>query len=1071
MKCLLRAACALLAAALTSLAFSQTQVWSVFQNLLIPARQSSLKMVKAPDGSFYTLGTAGSFSAGLSTLVNRWSSTGQLLWSRQFDAIALDIAANNTYVVITGTSGHQSTGVIASDETRNVLLRYDLNGNASQPVFAGNQSKVALGANGNAFLTITVPDQVTGSRAGYLEYSPSGTLVRTVLYPGSTTSSAKQILVDSQNVTLIGTAGSDRFISQYSLNGQPHWSRFYDLNDIGAGTIADTADSSGAVYILFVFEANSSSGSHVLKYDVSGNLVFDTYIDDLHASHIAVGPSGQVGISSDGFESYQLMPNGDFQWQTPFSDSSTGSSAVVYDSNGFLYFVGHRNVSAGNTNAYLEQVSPTGVIQWQHQDTGFGGFDGLALSSSGPVAFGDTGPTFVEGPSLGLYRTDASGNFLSTTQTQSVIFGHQVAGAAVDANGNTYLVGTPTVITKIDSNGIGQWSQHAGTRLNAVQLSPLGGIVVQDLPLSNKNSVTVRRFSETGVALWQTTLSNLEGPLNLFDDTERQVYPRHTMIEDPAGNTYLIGRKVGQTSHVLVIKLDPDGNVLWTGEWDSQDGSSSYLAEDIAVSPTGLVYAVLVRNNFLNGTNTIVLQLNANTGAINWALPSSQSFDDTEPIAVATNNAGEAFVLGENLMFNPGKAFVWKLDSNANTQWNTIIPGIDRTPAMTDMAIDNGGNIFVTGGSSPEFSAFKGKNFRVVLAKLSPTGSPLFTAFWDDPAGDGTLPQHMTLDASGNAVLGGTTYNDQTGRDLFVLRLSGNTGQPLWPNSGDVFRNGAAIFDAGWNIQDYFAGMGLDTSGNIYVGGNSAGPEGLQDIHVVKYNTTAVQSSTGAQFISQSVPSVMNAGQTYSVSISFKNTGNDPWTKATGFKLGSQNASLNNTWGFGTVSLGNSEVVNPGDTKVFKFTITAPANGGTYNFQWQMRNFSGAFGDKSTNVAVQVDKKAHAARFVAQSMPTVAKAGQHFFVNVVYRNVGTNTWTTAAGYSLMPVPGHESLGVTSVPVPGKVLPNANVSFTFVGVAPTIPGKYTVEWQMHRTSGAFTGFFGDRTIISTITVTP
>jgi hypothetical protein len=347
----------------------------------------------------------------------------------------------------------------------------------------------------------------------------------------------------------------------------------------------------------------------------------------------------------------------------------------------------------------------------------------------------------------------------------------------------------------------------------------------------------------------------------------------------------------------------------------------------------------------------------------------------------------------------------------------------------------------------------------------------VFTRPWDDPNGDSTIAQRIVLDANGNAVLGGTTWNELTGRDLFVLRLSGSDGQPLWPDSGDVFRNGAAIFDAGWGLQDYFSGMGLDSTGHIYVGGNSVGPEGTQDLHAVKYNTLATRGSLDAQFIGQTVSTNMVAGQTYNVFVSFKNTGSTAWTKATGFKLGSINPSLNTTWSLSTVALSSTDVINPGDTKVFKFTVYAPGATGTYNFQWQMRSSAGTFGQPSTNVAVNVTKKAHAARFLSESVDTVVHAGQHFWVQVNMQNVGTNTWTAGTGYSLRPVTGQPTWGITSVPVNGTVLPGQSTSFTFAAVAPATPGKYTMEWQMFRTVSFFTGFFGDRTPIRTITVVP
>jgi hypothetical protein len=101
----------------------------------------------------------------------------------------------------------------------------------------------------------------------------------------------------------------------------------------------------------------------------------------------------------------------------------------------------------------------------------------------------------------------------------------------------------------------------------------------------------------------------------------------------------------------------------------------------------------------------------------------------------------------------------------------------------------------------------------------------------------------------------------------------------------------------------------------------------------------------------------MSKGVTYTVSISLKNTGTTTWDDVN-YRLMSQNLLGNNIWGKTNVKLAPGETVAVGATKVFTFTVKAPAVAGTYNFQWQMRKTSvpiASFGDPSTNVAVVVN--------------------------------------------------------------------------------------------------------------------
>jgi YD repeat-containing protein len=66
---------------------------------------------------------------------------------------------------------------------------------------------------------------------------------------------------------------------------------------------------------------------------------------------------------------------------------------------------------------------------------------------------------------------------------------------------------------------------------------------------------------------------------------------------------------------------------------------------------------------------------------------------------------------------------------------------------------------------------------------------------------------------------------------------------------------------------------------------------------------SSMQAGNAAQFVSQTVPSSMTAGQSYSVSVTMRNTGTNAWTSAGAYKLGSQNPENNSTWGLARVEL------------------------------------------------------------------------------------------------------------------------------------------------------------------------
>lgn len=110
-----------------------------------------------------------------------------------------------------------------------------------------------------------------------------------------------------------------------------------------------------------------------------------------------------------------------------------------------------------------------------------------------------------------------------------------------------------------------------------------------------------------------------------------------------------------------------------------------------------------------------------------------------------------------------------------------------------------------------------------------------------------------------------------------------------------------------------------------------------------------------AAFVGQNVRTSMAVGQSYTVSVTMRNTGNQTWV-ARGpnpFRLGSQNRQDNTVWGRGRVDLPSS--VRPGTTITLSFSVRAPSAAGTYNFQWRMvQEGVEWFGALSPNVPVVV---------------------------------------------------------------------------------------------------------------------
>jgi hypothetical protein len=227
----------------------------------------------------------------------------------------------------------------------------------------------------------------------------------------------------------------------------------------------------------------------------------------------------------------------------------------------------------------------------------------------------------------------------------------------------------------------------------------------------------------------------------------------------------------------------------------------------------------------------------------------------------------------------------------------------------------------------------------------------------------------------------------------------------------------------------------------------------ITESYAAEANHTAVlQVRPGniSQFIAQTIPTTMTAGQTYPVSVQYKNVGTTTWDTLHGYKLQSRNPTDNTT--FGSNRLVKTGNLAPGTTGTFKANLVAPTTPGVYNCQWRCiqdsLNFN--FGPSSPNVAVNVVLAADAARFIGySSVPTSIPAGTSFSPTITFRNVGTNTWTTVGGYVLKSRNPYNNTkwGTSSVALAGPIAPGANVSFTPTFTAPITPGTYQFQWSM------------------------
>lgn len=118
---------------------------------------------------------------------------------------------------------------------------------------------------------------------------------------------------------------------------------------------------------------------------------------------------------------------------------------------------------------------------------------------------------------------------------------------------------------------------------------------------------------------------------------------------------------------------------------------------------------------------------------------------------------------------------------------------------------------------------------------------------------------------------------------------------------------------------------------------------------------TPIPIYNDAVFVEQSVPTSMTTGKSYDVHVTMRNTGVNPWTAGSFYRLAM--LSRTHAWGIDRVEVPST--VTAGSSVTFSFTVIAPGTPGIYSFHWGMVQEGVAFFGGTAPVSIAVTAPAH----------------------------------------------------------------------------------------------------------------
>jgi hypothetical protein len=349
-----------------------------------------------------------------------------------------------------------------------------------------------------------------------------------------------------------------------------------------------------------------------------------------------------------------------------------------------------------------------------------------------------------------------------------------------------------------------------------------------------------------------TVIIGISGLLSFYEDS--QVLSWNTFMGssgqdsgsaiavDGSGNVYVTGNSSASwgtpvNAHAggddaFVAKFDSNGILQWNtfmggsgGDWGSYltlDGSGNVYVAGRSDATWGTPV-----NAYAGGpADAFAAKLNS-SGVLQWNtfLGGDDLYGDAAT-GLTLDTSGNIYVVGYSDVswgtpINPyvggdGDAFVVKLNNSGALQWNTFMGGGGEDYG-TDIVLDTGGNIYITGGSwgpwGMPINPYTGFMDAIVV-KLNSSGVLQWNTFmgggnWDDGS-------ELALDGSGNIYVAG--YSGETWGTPVNAYSGSSDGFAAKLNSSGVLQWNTFMGSSGW---DKGFGIALDTAGDAYIAGQS----------------------------------------------------------------------------------------------------------------------------------------------------------------------------------------------------------------------------------------------------------
>lgn len=304
------------------------------------------------------------------------------------------------------------------------------------------------------------------------------------------------------------------------------------------------------------------------------------------------------------------------------------------------------------------------------------------------------------------------------------------------------------------------------------------------------------------------------------------------MVIDSAGNVYVTGIGVGTSTNFdyITIKYNAAGIQQWVAQYNGP-GNNLDDAHAIAIDTAGNVYVTgWSYGGGATGFDYATVKYNS-AGVQQWVSRYNHTTNGTdEAWDIAVDNSGNVFVTGTSDGTGSNSAAVTvKYDAAGVQQWFKRYEGagngIDAGYAVTVA----GSFVYVTGYSFVS----TGNDFNYVTLKYDPsgTGTQVWMAGYNGPDSKSDEAHAIAVDATGNVyVTGHSQTATLTDFDYATVKYN-SSGVQQWEKR----------YNGTGNDYDKSNAIKLDSNGNVMITGKSIGSSSAEDILTIKYDNAGNQ--------------------------------------------------------------------------------------------------------------------------------------------------------------------------------------------------------------------------------------